>query len=153
MIEVKISFSSVTQLLEFFGASAVAGTNAQQAVRVDTDKAQPDPKPVKTAKTAKAADTLPFVESNNGAAAPATQPIAASTPAAQTVTTIEMPYPPIGDKIAQLVAKDRGAAVAILASFNDANGQPCKKGPAVVPADYPALSAMLDAALADGQLS
>ena len=150
MIEVKLQFSSVTELLGFFGSAAamsnaVAAGATAAANGAAVEKAAPAPKPDKAAKTPKAADTPPTA---------ATVPTAApETPPPAAVTTIELPYPPIGDKIAQLVAKDRGAVVAILASFFGADGLPCKKGPQVLPADYPALTAKLDAALAEGDLA
>ena len=149
MIEVKLQFSSVTELLGFFGSAAAmdntaAIANTIAAPAAAAEKAAPAPKPDKAAKTPKAADTPPTA---------ATAPTAAPETPPPAVTTIELPYPPIGDKIAQLVAKDRGAAVAILATFFGADGLPCKKGPQVLPADYPALNAKLDAALAEGDLA
>jgi hypothetical protein len=138
-VEIKLTFASMDEAIAYLTKSAAPATAPAPAAEA--------PKTPKSAKTAP-----PAASSPSAAPAPAPAPAAPEIPPSEST---ELPYAPIGQRIAEMVAvsnpnnaANRVAIKAFFATLAEKYGTPVKTGQDVKPEDRPALVKVLDDAAA-----
>jgi hypothetical protein len=154
MIEIKLTFATIAEAAQALANMGGVTVAPQPAPLTSGSAPAPEAtKPGKSAKTAAAASSPP-----TAAPAPAPAPAASETPAPASQPA-ELPYAPIGQRIAEMVnagnpnsAANRTAIKAFFATLAERYGTLVKTGQDVKAEDRPALIACLDAA-ADSAMS